>query len=143
MIRDSLVRLITIPKIFDDCYLYFAQNYDHIPFSNKRIYYITQAKRQIGRGFHAHHQTHQVLFCIQGHIKMVLDDGIRREEVILDKPEEGIFLNKMIWHEMHDFQENTILLVLASDVYKPEDYIRDYNEFVKLVKQKNQNEDKI
>lgn len=130
----KIVKLIKIPKIYDDCLLGFMQYPDTIPFLIKRVYFILNAKTELDRGRHAHKRTQQVLFCIQGSIKMVVDDGKVREEVILNSPEVGILLNEMIWHEMHEFKKNTILLVLASDIFKPEDYIRDHEEFKRLVK---------
>ena len=121
--------LINIPEIFDDCNLYFAQTKQHIPFSIKRIYYIIQSNVKLPRGFHAHKKTKQMLFCIQGKIKIILDDGKTRESIILDKPNQGLLIDKMIWHEMHEFKKNTILLVLASQKFNPADYIRDYEKF--------------
>lgn len=132
----SLVKLIKIPRVSDDCFLCFAQNPNQIPFPIKRVYYILQAKPGSSRGAHAHYKTKQILFCIQGSIKMILDDGKRKEDVVLDQPEVGIFLDKMVWHEMHDFKRDTILLVLASDVYKEKDYIRDYDIFQETVSRK-------
>lgn len=135
--KQRLIRLINIPKISDDCYLCFAQNPTHIPFSIKRIFYILQAQLGLPRGAHAHYKTEQILFCIQGSIKMVLDNGKRREEIILDQPEVGIFLDKMIWHEMQEFKKDTILLVIASRKYNNKDYIRSYRQFLGLVNSAN------
>lgn len=126
----SLIKTVEISKISDDCSLYFAEHPSHIPFAIKRIYYITQAASQIPRGFHAHYQTRQLLFCIQGSIRMIFDDGKKREEVILNAPEIGVLIDKKVWHEMHDFSADTILLVLASAHYDPKDYIRDYQHFL-------------
>lgn len=129
--KKSLTKFITIPEIIDDCYLYYAQNKDHIPFSIKRIYFITKAEIKLSRGFHAHHKTQQILFCIQGSIKLTLDNGKKREQLSLNKPNKGIFINKMVWHEMYNFKKNTILLVLASRVFDENDYIRNYEKFKK------------
>ena len=127
--NKNLTQAIQIPRIFDDCYLYFAQNPDHIPFGIKRIYFITNAKTKFPRGFHAHRKTQQVLFCIQGSIKLTLDNGHKREQLLLNHPSKGIFINKMVWHEMYNFKKNTILLVLTSRVFNEGDYIRDYEKF--------------
>lgn len=129
--EKSLIKLIKIPEIFDDCNLYFAQTKNHIPFSIKRVYYILQAKTKLPRGLHAHKKNKQVIFCIQGSIKLILDNGRRKKEIILDKPNVGIFLDKLIWHEMVDFKKNTILLILASKIFDKKDYIRDYENFKK------------
>lgn len=141
--KNNLIRLLSIPKVYDDCELCYVQNPAHIPFSIKRVYYIFNAKLSLPRGAHAHYKTRQILFCIQGSIKMVLEDGKTREEVILNRPDQGIILNKMIWHEMHDFQKDTILLVLASRKYEEEDYIRNHEQFLSLTNGKNKKSDKI
>ncbi len=131
-----MIKLIKIPKINDDCFLHFVENNKHIPFATKRVYYITQPNADLYRGKHAHYQNKQVIFCIQGKVKMVIDDGNKKEVVVLDKSEVGLFLDKMIWHEMHDMNKNTILLVFASKFYDENDYIRDYNDFLKIANTK-------
>lgn len=130
--KNNLIKIIKIPEIFDDCCLYFAQTKDHIPFSIKRVYYITKAVTKYPRGFHAHYKNRQVLFCIQGNLEMVLDNGKRKEKIILNKPNEGLLIDRLIWHEMYGFKKDTILLVLSSAIFDPKDYIRDYQKFLKI-----------
>lgn len=133
--ENSLIQPVEIPRIIDDCFLYFAQRSDHIPFLIKRIYYILKAHPKKIRGFHAHKKTLQIIFCIQGSIKLILDNGEgKRSETLLNKPNVGVFIDKMIWHEMHDFKKNTILLILASKKFNPADYIRNYEQFKKAIK---------
>lgn len=132
--ENSLIQLVQIPQIIDDCFLYFAQRSDHIPFLIKRVYYILQAHPRKKRGFHAHKKTQQIIFCLQGSIKLILDNGKIKSEVLLDKPNVGVIIDKMIWHEMHDFKKNTILLILASKKFNPADYIRNYEQFKKAIK---------
>lgn len=127
----ELIKLIKVPKIEDDCILCFVQTPDHVPFKIKRVYYITDATTKLPRGFHAHKKTKQVIFCIQGSIKLVLDNGKKRSEIFLNQPNKGIFVDKMIWHEMHKFKKNTVLLILTSRIFDSLDYIRDYAEFKK------------
>lgn len=134
--ESKLIQLIKIPQIIDDCSLYFLQSSHHIPFVIRRIYYIMQADTKLSRGFHAHYKTKQVLFCLQGSIKIAIDDGSKKEEIILSDPSTGIFLDKMIWHEMHKFKKNTILLILASALFDAKDYIRDYEYFIKIKRSK-------
>jgi dTDP-4-dehydrorhamnose 3,5-epimerase-like enzyme len=130
----NLIQLVTLPKISDDGELCFGQYPDHIPFEIKRIYYIFDSVPNLLRGKHAHRQTKQILFCIRGSVKMVLDDGLRKKSVtLLEQPETGLFLDKMVWHEMQEIKKDTLLLIIASDIYKPEDYIRDYEEFKNLI----------
>lgn len=128
--KVRLIRKVKLPEVLDDCFLYFAQAKDRIPFSIKRVYYILHTKTKLPRGLHAHKKNKQVIFCIQGSIKLILDNGRKKEEIILDKPNVGIFLDKLIWHEMHNFKKNTILLVLASMIFDEKDYIRDYEKFI-------------
>lgn len=113
--------------------LCFAQNPDQIPFKIARIYFISKPKKKLSRGRHAHYKNQQILFCIRGKVRMLLDNGERKEEYLMTKPEEGIFLDKLIWHEMLDMNENTVLLVLASRKFEAEDYIRDYDLFKRIV----------
>lgn len=141
--KKSLIHLIDIPKISDDCFLYFVQNPDHIPFIIKRVYFILKSRSNLPRGSHAHYKTQQILFCIQGSIKMILDNGKKKEEIILNQPETGIILDKMIWHEMHNFQKDTILLVLASRKYEEKDYLRNYEEFLTIANGRNKQINKI
>lgn len=134
MPNQNKLPLIELPKIFDDCYLSFAQTPDHIPFTIKRVYYITKSDPKLSRGYHAHKKTKQVIFCIQGSIKLTLDNDKKRKQIILDKSNIGVFINKMIWHEMTDFIKDSIVLVLASEVFDEKDYIRDYAQFKKQAK---------
>ena len=131
MRKSSLIRFVELPKILDECILVVAQNPDHIPFKIKRLYFISNAHPKLARGFHAHKFCEQIIFCISGSIKLVLDNGKKREEILLDQPNKGIFLDKMLWHEMINFKKNTILLVLASKAFNEKDYIRDYEKFKK------------
>jgi dTDP-4-dehydrorhamnose 3,5-epimerase-like enzyme len=112
--------------------LSFCESKKQIPFNIKRVYWIYKVPVNQKRGGHAHKKTEQVLFCLQGSIRIELDDGIHKDSIILNNPNIGIFLGRMLWHKMEDFQKNTILLILASDFYKEKDYIRDYNTFKKL-----------
>ncbi len=132
MRNTKLSYFITVPKIEDEGYLCFLEETD-LPFLIKRIYYIFDVIEHAKRGFHAHKQTKQVLFCIKGSITMNLDNGKEREEFIMDKPNEGIFLNTLMWHEMIHFTNDAVLLVVASEPYDSSDYIRDYGLFKKIV----------
>ncbi len=105
----------------------------NIPFNIKRVYYIYGVAPKLPRGFHAHKELQQVLVCVSGSCTIILDDGNVKSEYMLDKPNKGLFVDKMFWREMHDFSEDCILMVLASEYYEEEDYIRDYEEFIKKV----------
>jgi dTDP-4-dehydrorhamnose 3,5-epimerase-like enzyme len=105
----------------------------NIPFEIKRVYYIYGTEKGVRRGFHAHKNLKQIAVCVSGSCKFLLDDGEKKEVVLLDSPDKGLFINKMIWREMFDFSENCVLIVLASDYYDESDYIRDYDEFLKEI----------
>lgn len=107
--------------------------YKSTKFEIKRVYYLFGTQLGIARGFHAHKNLQQIAVCIAGKCRMILDDGNVREEAWLDSPTKGIEINSMIWHEMHDFSSDCVLLVLASKHYDEDDYIRDYNEFLVAV----------
>lgn len=104
-----------------------------IPFEIKRVYYIYDTLANVHRGFHAHKCLKQLLICVHGSCKILLDDGTSKEEVCLNKPYEGIFIQSNIWREMYDFSSDAVLLVLASELYDESDYIRDYQEFLRYV----------
>lgn len=107
-----------------------------IPFEIKRIYYMYDTGEDVRRGYHAHRNLEQVLICIHGSCKILLDNGKERKKVFLDKPYEGLYVSSNMWREMYDFSSDAVLLVLASDYYREEDYIRDYQQFVDFVHEK-------
>lgn len=106
----------------------------NIPFDIKRVYYLTDTVPGVSRGFHAHRQLEQIAICVSGRCRMLMDDGVSREEVWLDAPDKAIRIGRMIWHEMHDFSSDCVLLVLASDHYDESDYIRSYPAFLELTR---------
>ena len=89
----------------------------------------------VRRGYHAHKKLQQILICIHGSCKVLLDNGKEKKIISLEKPYEGLYVPNNMWREMYDFSEDAVLMVLASEVYKEEDYIRDYNEFLKMTKE--------
>ncbi|MGN7761969.1 sugar 3,4-ketoisomerase [Paenibacillus sp. 22594] len=103
-----------------------------IPFEFKRVFYIYGTIAGVRRGFHAHYKTRQALICVKGSCKVHLDNTKRTEEVELDSPNTILILEPNDWHEMYDFSPDCVLLVLASHLYDPEDYIRDYDKFIKV-----------
>lgn len=101
-----------------------------VPFDIKRVYYIFGTQSGVARGFHAHKNLKQVAVCVTGKCRMILDDGVTREEAWLDSPIKGLLISDLVWREMHDFSEDCVLLVLASEHYDETDYIRSYDEFL-------------
>jgi len=104
-----------------------------VPFDVKRVYYIFGTKPGVSRGFHAHRALQQVAVCVAGKCRMILDDGARHNEVWLDSPTKGLLIGDLVWHEMHDFSSDCVLLVLASEHYNEADYIRSYDEFKRIL----------
>ena len=105
-----------------------------VPFDIKRVFYIYGTKENIPRGNHSHYKTKQYLISVAGSCKVTLDDGKGSKATYdLDAPNKGLFQDALIWGTMHDFSEDNVLLVFADDYYDKEDYITDYNEFLKVV----------
>ena len=104
------------------------------PFDIKRVYYIFDTKQEVQRGFHAHINLKQIAIVVKGSCIFVLDDGKKREEIKLDNPNKGLFIEGLIWREMKDFSNDCVLLVLASEHYDENDYIRNYDNFLKELK---------
>jgi len=113
--------------------LLIAEGSKQIPFNINRIYHIMDTAANEKRGCHAHKTFTQVAFCLQGSCKFLLDDGKEKYKVTLNKPECGLLLEPMIWHEIYDFSENCIISILADAHYNEEDYIRDYQNFLYLL----------
>lgn len=130
----SLIKLIDFALLGDERgSLVSLEASRNVPFDFKRVYYIFGTGQGVSRGFHAHKQLSQVAVCVKGSCRIVMDDGVVSEDVTLNSPEVGIVIDKMIWHEMHDFTEDCVLLVLADDYYFENDYIRDHKDFINMV----------
>lgn len=130
----SLIKLIDFKNLGDERgSLVALESYKNTPFDIKRVYYIFSTKTDVARGFHAHKELNQVLICVSGQCSVLLDNGKQKERMTLNKPSEGLIVEPEIWHEMHDFSEDCVLLVLASDYYDESDYIRNYDEFLAYV----------
>lgn len=100
-----------------------------IPFEIRRTYYITGVPGDVTRGFHSHRQLEQVLICLNGSVKIRLKTPSEEEVILLDHPSRGLLIGHMIWREMFDFSPGAVLMVLASQHYTEEDYIRDYAQY--------------
>lgn len=128
----KVVRIKTIPTVNAGELSFFEANHD-IGFDIKRIYYISKVPEGVRRGFHAHKELKQLLFCPFGKIQLVLENELGREEIELRDPSIGVIIDRMTWREMLWLQKDSVLCVAASDYYKIEDYIRDYDEFKKCL----------
>ena len=110
------------------------EEFKDIPFRIKRVYYMYDTAEGVVRGKHAHKNLEQILVCIHGSCKILLDNGREKKIVPLEKPYEGLYVASNVWREMYDFSADAFLLVFASELYYEEDYIRNYDEFLKLAK---------
>lgn len=106
----------------------------NVPFIIKRVYYMYNTVPTARRGYHAHRKLEQILICVSGSCKVLLDDGLEKETILLDQKNQGLYIGSKIWREMFDFTEDAVLMVLASELYDPADYIREYEEFVNYIK---------
>lgn len=136
-VRDSVadcqvIHIKTIPTV-DAGELSFFEATHEVPFDIKRIYYISKVPEGVRRGFHAHKELKQLLFCPYGRIQLILENKNGREEIELSDPSIGVVIEECTWREMLWLQKDSVLCVAASDYYKTEDYIRDYMEFRKEI----------
>ncbi|PKG82234.1 dTDP-6-deoxy-3,4-keto-hexulose isomerase [Colwellia sp. 75C3] len=130
----SLIKLIDFKSLGDERGdLVALESNKAIPFEIKRVYYIFGTAVDVSRGFHAHKALLQVAICVSGSCKILMDDGKGKESVTLNTPKQGVLIDTMQWHVMYEFSADCILLVLASEVYDEDDYIRNYKKFIERV----------
>lgn len=133
------VKMYTFPPHGDDRgQLVAIEAMRDLPFEVKRVYYIYDTLEGVRRGFHAHRNLQQILVCVSGSCKIHLDNGTDTAEVLLNKPNEGLYIANDMWREMYDFTPGAVLLVLASEYYDEADYIRNYDAFIEMVKNKEE-----
>jgi len=116
--------------------LVFLEATRDIPFEIKRVYYIYGVQNASRRGFHAHKVLQQALICIHGSCKVMLDDGTEHVDITMDDPSIGLYIGNSVWREMYDFSSDAVVLVLASELYDEQDYIRDYDQFLDYLREK-------
>ncbi len=104
---------------------------EDFPFDIKRVYYIWDTTEKTVRGKHSHRELEQVVVCIAGSCDFILDDGTEKKTVHLNSPTQGLYLKQKIWREFTNFSPNCAIMVLASEHYDENDYIRDYATFLK------------
>ena len=103
-----------------------------VPFDIKRLFYIYGSDKDVVRGKHANRDSEFVLINVSGSSKVMVTDGNEKQIIELTKPRQGVYLPKMVWKEMYDFSEDSVLLVLASTHYDGNAYIRDYDDYFKM-----------
>ena len=128
----KVIHIKTIPTV-NAGELSFFEATREAPFEIKRIYYISKVPEGVRRGFHAHKELKQLLFCPYGRIQLTLENQNGREEIELSDPSIGVVIETCTWREMLWLQKDSVLCVAASDFYRAEDYIRDYDKFKEYI----------
>ena len=122
-------RLIAIPKVHDERGSLAVIEKTIVPFSIKRVYYLYDVPSDSYRGGHAHKNQESVIIALSGSFTVLVDDGCEKKEIILNKPNQALFLPTGIWREIENFSSGSVCLVLASTEFEEADYIRDYEGF--------------
>ncbi|WP_408205199.1 sugar 3,4-ketoisomerase [Paraburkholderia sediminicola] len=128
-------KLYELPKITDPRgNLTFIESDKHIPFAIQRVFYLYDVPTEESRGAHAHHTLNQLIICLSGSFDVEVDDGKSRTRIHLNRPWKGLHVPPLIWAAEVNFDPGSVALILASDMYKEEDYIRDYDDYLALIK---------
>lgn len=137
-VKNSGIIKLKVRRKFPKGSLFSGEALREIPFKIKRIYFIRDIAegRRIIRGNHAHKRISQVIFCLHGNFRLTLDDGDTKQSIMLKNPTEGVLLGPKLWMRMSDFSLDCVILVLASDYYEEDEYLRDYKYFLKFVAKK-------
>ena len=107
-----------------------VQNGDTVPFDVKRVYYLYDVPGGESRGSHAHRELNQLIVAASGSFRVTLDDGVTKRSFLLNRPYQGLYVRPGIWRDLDDFSSGAVCMVLASEKYDADDYIRDYDEFL-------------
>ncbi|WP_025821616.1 sugar 3,4-ketoisomerase [Shewanella marina] len=130
----SLIKTVDLQVLGDERgSLVSIESYKNISFEIKRVYYLFDTKSSVSRGFHAHKELKQLVVVVRGSCKFIVDDGLSQESIVLNDPSKGLLIESFLWREMHDFSDDCVIMVLASEHYDENDYIRNYDDFIKYV----------
>ena len=136
--EHQLGQLISLPKIVDPRgNLTVAEQMKEVPFEIKRCFWMYGVPKGKGRGGHAHKTLRQFVVSMCGRVRVTLDNGKEKETFVLDSPDKGLFIDKCVWAELSDFSDGAVCLVLASDLFKEEDYLGTYSEFIDYISAKD------
>ena len=128
------INLLSIPKIEDNRGNLSVIENDILPFEFKRVYYLYDVPSGSERGGHSHIEQKEFLIALSGSFDVVLNDVTEQQTVTLNKPYEGLLIHEGIWRELNNFSSGSVCLVIASAVFDEDDYIRDFEEFLKFKK---------
>ncbi len=128
------IEIINIPKIENSLGTIAVIENETISFEIKRCYYLFDIPSYAKRGGHAHKKLNQILIAVSGSFDVILDDGKQRQVVTLNKPDKGLLIRSDIWREMENFSSGSVCLVLASETFSEEDYIRDFESYLAYLK---------
>ena len=127
----SNCRIIDLPKIADPRgNLTFVEGGNHVPFDIQRVYYLYDVPGGAERGGHAHKGLQQLIIAMSGSFDVVLDDGVDKKRIHLNRSYNGLYVCPMIWRELDNFSSGSVCMVVASNSYDESDYYRDYGEYV-------------
>ena len=130
-----MIRLINLPKILDERgNLSFVEEENHIPFKIIRTYWIYDVPGGEFRGSHAFKETEEFIMALSGSFDIVLHDGKKESKFSLNRSYYGLYIPKLIWRRIENFSTNSLALILSSTRYNANDYIRDFNQFLSMVK---------
>ena len=125
------IQIIQIPKIHDPRGNLSVIENNIIPFEIKRVYYLYDVPSGAERGGHSHKEQQEILIALSGSFDVILNDGTQEKTITLNKPFEGLLIANGIWRELKNFSSGAVCLVIASDVFEEQDYIRDFDHFLK------------
>ena len=126
------IQLVDVPKILDERgNLSFIEELNHIPFQIKRTYWIYDVPGGEVRGGHAYKTLHEFIVALSGSFDVVLDDGKTKKTYSLNRSYYGLYVPNMVWRSIENFSTNSLCMILASEKYDENDYVRDYEEFIK------------
>ncbi|RDI05829.1 sugar 3,4-ketoisomerase [Flavobacterium sp. AG291] len=130
------IQLVEIPKIVNAQGNIGVIEKDVIPFDIKRVYYLYDVPSSAKRGGHAHKNLQQLLVPLSGSFDVILKNGTDEITITLNKPDKGLLINNHIWRELNNFSSGAVCMVLASGIYDEDDYIRNYKDYLKYIKDK-------
>ena len=130
---NNIPKIIHLPKFLDARgNLSFVEQENHIPFAIKRTYWLYDVPGGENRGGHAYKENQEFIVALSGSFDVILDDGKEKKTFMLNRSYYGLYVPKGLWREMENFSTNSLAMILSSTNYDANDYVRDYDEFVKL-----------